>query len=200
MTSLKNRYPKWLPYPTSWLRSIVTVLILGPIGVLLSFLGFWFGSFTLLFSNSGTLAPISIAIFLTIGIGFTMIPIALMTCAHHVVMLIFYPQSISPDRPWWQPGWISWREGITGVVVISVSFAIAFLLLLLYRSDLLTTYNTLTASERDILFKVGTALWIAAAAYLYHWDYLVRDKRQKERQAKLSQNAPFRRDSDADNS
>jgi hypothetical protein len=198
MNFLKNGYPKWLPYPTSWLRAIATVLILGPIGVLLSFLGFWFGSFTLLFNNSGAFAPMSILIFLTIGIGFTMIPIALMTYAHHLVMLIFYPQSISPDRPWWQPGWISWREGITGVVVISVSFAIAFLLLLLYRSDFLTTYNTLTVTERDILFKVGTAVWIAAAAYLYHWDYLVRAKRQKQRQAKLSQNAPSRREPDSD--
>ena len=189
MSFLKSGYPKWLPYPTSWLRAIVTVFILGPIGVLLSFLGFWFGSFTLLFSNSGVLAPVSIVIFLTIGIGFTMIPIALMTFAHHIAMLIFSQKSISSDRPWWQPGWVSWREGITGVMVISISFAIAFLLLLLYRSDLLTVYNTLTASERDILFKVGTTLWVVAAAYLFHWDYLVRAKRQKKQQAKLKRNA-----------
>jgi hypothetical protein len=194
---MKNLYPKWFPYPSSWLRAIVTILILGPIGILLCILGFWFGSFALLFGGFGGTSPWGLVAFWTIVLGFMLVPVTLITYIHHLLTLVFSPQSFPEDRPRWQPRWISWQEGITGVITIGVSFAIASFFVFLYRPDLLSAYNTLAPTERNFIFKVGTGIWIAAAAYLYHWDYLVRDKRKLKQQAKIRQKLSERSDDEA---
>lgn len=180
IAKLKKLYPKWIPYPSSWLRAVILILVLGPTGTLISLLGFWGGVETLLAGSTGDLLLSGVFQCLAIAALVLLLPIAILAYVYHVLTLILNAKSISAKHPRGFPTWRSWREGLTGVIVMGLSLSLSILVVLWYRPDLLGDRDFMTQSEKETIAAFGASIWFISAAYLYQWDYLVREKRSRQ--------------------
>lgn len=182
---LKRFYPQGFPYPCSWLRTLVLISVLGPTGSLISVLGLW-GSFgTLLAIGTGDLALPGVPILLGISTMVLLLPTTILAYVYHVLTLIFNAKSISAKHPRGFPTGCSWREGLTGVIVMGLSLTLSLLVVLWYRPDVLADRDGMTALQQESIATFLGIIWVISAAYLYQWDYVVRQKRsQKQKKTK----------------
>lgn len=186
IAQLKKLYPKWIPYPSSWLRTLVLILVLGPTGSLISVLGLW-GSFgTILGGSTGDIPLPGVPVLLAIAALVLLLPTTILAYVYHVFTLIMDVKSISAQHPRGFPTWRSWREGLTGVVVMGLSLTISVLVVFWYRPDLILDADGMTQSDREAFVTFVTSIWLISAAYLYQWDYLVRKKRARKAKSRKS--------------
>ncbi|RMG14450.1 MAG: hypothetical protein D6728_02645 [Cyanobacteria bacterium J055] len=179
LAKLKKLYPKWVPYPSSWLRTFVTLLVLGPTGILISVFGLW-GSLGTLFGGSTGNVPLpGVPIRLAVTALVLLLPTTILAYVYHLFTLILNAKSISVQHPRWFPTWRSWREGLTGVIVMGLSFTVAFLVVSWYRPDLVINSDAIAETDQETIATFLTLVWLISAAYLYQWDYLVREKRAR---------------------
>jgi hypothetical protein len=183
---LKKLYPKWIPYPISWLRTLVLILVLGPTGSLISVLGLW-GSFgTILGGSSGDIPLPDVLILLAIAALVLLLPTTILAYVYHVFALIIDAKSISAQHPRGFPTWRSWREGLTGIIVMGLSLTISVFVVLWYRPDLIGNPDLVTQSDKEEIATFLGIVWLISAAYLYQWDYLVRKKRTRKQKKRKS--------------
>jgi hypothetical protein len=205
---VQKLYPKWIPYPSSWLRALLLILVLGPVGSLMATLGLW-GSLLAVFAGStGSIALPAVYAGLASGVAVLFIPTLILAYVYHIFTLIFDATSLSKNHPRQFPTWSSWREGLLGVIIMGVSISIAFAVLFWYHPYLLTDRHwvesyfwedrssripirfLLTKEEQEEIVAFWATIWLGSSAYLYQWDYLVRQKRdrQQKRQKALTEN------------
>jgi hypothetical protein len=191
IAQLQKLYPKWIPYPISWLRTLLLILVLGSLGSLISVVGLWTILWTFFESSIGAITPWNACINLAIVAAFLLIPTTVLAYIYHIFTLIFDAQSLSAKHPREFPTWQSWREGLTGVIVMGISISIAFAVCLWYHPHVLFSRKFLTRAEQEAIINCFAIAWVIAAAYLYQWDYLARQKRQRQqnRRKSLAQNA-----------
>lgn len=185
-SKLKSLYPKWFPYPISWLRVFLSILVLGPMGLSLTMVSFWLGTeflwlgITDIFNAFGVVALLSI---LALVIVF---PIILLTYTYQILTIAFNARSLSPHLPRWIPSPSSWQQGITATLVVGFSSLICILLLCWYRPDLMLGEESWRHAQFDRIAEGMIPIWFVVAAYLHHWDYLVRQTRAKKRRRKVN--------------
>lgn len=164
-------YPSWFPYPRSWMSAIFLSAIAGGLSTAatkIAEIGYY------LAKNSPRLD----FLFLVFA---TLSPILFIAIAHHWLNIIL--DRVVPDNQsarntdiGFVPGILSWWEGLYGWVVITLSLIVTlgvlgFLFPHFNPFDYLSNWHKL-----DKFFSLQTLFWIAIAAYLYQFEYFVRQR------------------------
>lgn len=165
-------WPVWLPYPISWARAFANLFVASVIGK---------ASSTALMDairdgeidDPGELMAV-VTVLAVVSLLFHFLFIVL---GHHCISKLVLQRSA------WFPGWLSWREGLTGFVVLVLqSMGTGFFVFYL-------AVMVMPRTEEQVRLFVGLvgAGLLAISAYLYHYDFLVRERRAARKIAKRSQ-------------
>jgi hypothetical protein len=147
-------YPKWFPYPVCWLKSLTLLVYLG---LTLRVTVFW--------GAVGTIASYDP---LPTVLGMCL-PFVLLAVTHHICIA-------AKSKSDWLLRWSSWQTAINAVIVAVAAILFAFAIVLPFCDD---PYHP---SQEVINWFMGLTWFFAA--YLYHYDYLVRQARKRRRLAK----------------
>lgn len=164
-------WPVWLPFPISWVRSLANLFVFSAVTHT--------ATHSLLNSlregeSSGVLwSKLQIHTLICLLLHFFC-----MVLGHHCVVR----RLIDKQDAWW-PGWLSWREGVNASIVVVVELMGTGIFILFLG----TVFPPQTIEQKRIFIGlIGFAL-VTIAAYLYHYDFLVRRHRAAKLAAKLSQ-------------
>lgn len=162
--SKKSFWPRWFPYPISWIKAFVLLFLFSLTIWLLYFLGLW----TMLISE--TFATIKPLLGFLIAIPF--IQVILIAYFYHIFGI--WKKYITLPRKWPRcfPTWISWREGINGIIIIIIStlFSILIMMPWIYYHR-----NNVYKINNPKIAEIITLIWFVSSAYIYHYDYLIRE-------------------------
>lgn len=159
------KYPKWFPYPICWVKSLALLIYLG---LSLRVAVFW--------GMLGTAIGIQHRALLLV----LLLPFVFLVVIHHICIG-------AKSKRHWFPSWCSWRTALNAMIVGSLAFTLAILIFYPLSSEFASQtsrYHFLTQQEFD-----NDAVWYAVialtvAAYLYHYDNLVRQSRKQKKLAK----------------
>lgn len=171
----KNMYPSWFPYPRSWMSAFFLSIIAGGLSTASSKIA-EFGFY--LARHSPRLD------FLFIVLA-ALSPIFFIAVAHHWLHIIIDrltpdTQSVPNTEIRYFPGMISWWEGLYGWVVITLSLMIT-VGLLGFLFPYFNFYRFISDWHKiEKFFAPQTLFWVAVAAYLYHFEHLVRQRLSTE--------------------
>jgi hypothetical protein len=168
----KLKWPKWIPYPVSWLNALV---LAGLMVLYVSFIRSLFAetimalAYPLPFRNlTGYPRPYTGLLSLLLLVFIVILPVVWIALVHHCLHLLltrFLPavQSpiIGPTRGWF-PGFMSWWEGVWGLCVTVAGIFFGITLAAMFAD----------ASLEQVTRIVAVA-WFFCAAYLYQLFYLV---------------------------
>jgi hypothetical protein len=145
-------WPLWLPFPISWARAGANVAVFSAVakGVIQS---------ALEVDEPEDIIPIVLA-----GL---LLHFAIIVLGHHCITKLINKKSA------WFPGWLSWREGINGSIVLVVELLSTSLFVVFLA---VTIDSTESEAGRIFVLRV-LAFFFIVAAYLYHYDFLVRQRR-----------------------
>ena len=196
-----NRWPIWFPYPSSWIRTLVLVMVAFP-GAGLIVIGF--GGIML----SGIINDP--ALFIFFALFCILLPTIFLAFIYHFCWFIWRKKPGANNSFRWLPGANSWWESFYGVIVIGLSFitiltlvaGFAFLFCQLFHqtgeelagcmggatgraagSIFSSTDTFWEFSDRSVVVikdrdsfavKPWFVLWLIIAAYLYQAEYLIR--------------------------
>ncbi|WP_413198949.1 hypothetical protein [Nostoc piscinale] len=179
-------WPIWFPYPSSWIRAFILVIlafpgtnliIFGLVGIIISILG-----------NS----PGLLIFFIFSGL---LLPTICLTFLYHIFWFFWQKQELNRKLPKWMPNLNSLWEGFYGSIVMALSFLIiltiftqvAFSACHTYygiSSELsrcagrLTGYTTRTMlnsiESNSFIDRYWFIIWIITASYLYQIEYLAK--------------------------
>ena len=173
--SKKSRswWPAWFPYPSSWVRAFLVMMLIALLGVSLRFTGFWG---LVISSTSGNVIP-----FLFLGlIGFSA-PFLLVAYTHNFIW------KKAPVRwPHWLPSPASLKEGLTAMIVMVVSIAADLITLVPFMACALRGDQFVCSPLTDAQTTLATTVLFVSAAYLYQYDYLVRRRRSHRKQQRAT--------------
>lgn len=170
---IMDNWPAWIPYPTSWFSAAFLTLLTGGLAASVSFV--W--------QLALFLARISPRLGLLFGAVAILSPVILIAIMHHLLQLIldrFFPETQIPGMIGSQsvlPGLMSWWEGLYSWLVIIISTLVAtailgaFPLSLSFLNDMMHWWD-----QARPLFRISTLVWVVIAAYLYHFENLVRQR------------------------
>lgn len=169
-------WPKWFPYPSSWLRTLALLLW---IAVVLRITGFW--SLVL----GGTLAVITERLELLLsflGLGL-IVSVLVLSYLHH-----FLFGKSPPQYPEWLPSPSSLWEGFYAPIVMLVAFVPVLIILVPFLIPN-CSYTTperieycLELTGRELanyeygMAQIGAFIWFTSALYLYQAEYLIRQR------------------------
>jgi hypothetical protein len=166
------KYPKWFPYPSSWLNALLLSLLAGMnIYVIASV--FIAGSVLAQLANRPDwLIPV---------ISLTLLsPIVAIAIVHHVIHLglsRYCPSLQAPEIGTVKgvmPNLMSWWEGIWGCAAIVIASVVTILIGWLIHPLFSIDYqSTLPNGDSEKFFGCVALVWLTCAAYLYHCFYLV---------------------------
>ncbi|ALF53999.1 hypothetical protein ACX27_15985 [Nostoc piscinale CENA21] len=179
-------WPIWFPYPSSWIRAFILVLlafpgtnliIFGLVGIIISILGNSPG-LLIFFLFSGLLLP-------TICLAFL----------YHIFWFIWQKQELNRKFSKWTPSLNSLWEGFYGSIVMALSFLIILTIFtqvsfsachtyyeisseLSRCAGRLTGYTTRTMlnsiQSNNFIDRYWFIIWIITASYLYQIEYLAK--------------------------
>ncbi len=196
---LQKLYPKWIPYPGSWLKALLAIAVVGPVGTVLATSGLWASLLAVFAGSVGAIQLSGVYAGLAIGAAILLVPTVILAYVYHILTLIFDADSLSKKHPHQFPTWLSWRQGLLGVLIVGVSISIVCAVVIWYHPyffpdrDFVYLYDAygkqgwypifrrslLTDDDLDEILTVFAAIWLTSAAYLYQWDYVVQQKRQR---------------------
>jgi len=170
---MKN-WPAWIPVPNAWMSAVLLVLLTGSLAFVVRLIwqmGYFMARF---------LPPVAISF----GVLALLSPIVIIAIFHHLLHLFldrFFPETRSPEMDrdlGWFPSLMSWWEGLMGWSVILLAtlttLGIVSPFLPSWRS-LYPLYSMFLAWDKThYLFKIPTVVWVIVAAYVYHFEHVVR--------------------------
>ena len=160
------KYPKWFPYPLCWVKAIALFAYLG---VAFRISLFW----GIISVASGVKSEALLVVLF--------LPFLLLAIVHHIC--------IGAKSKWhWFPNWCSWRTSINALIIGLLACLIAVLIFYPLSNEFssqILDYDLLTQQELENDAVWYTIIALIIAAYLYHYDYLVRQRRKQKRLAKM---------------
>ncbi len=168
---MKN-WPIWIPYPNAW-ASGFTLLVMREVFLANSQ---WLST---LVSWVSRIMPQKFVPLLLLGVILT--PIGLVAIAHHTLHSIlnqYFPESKAPESEQVKgffPGLMSWWEGLySWLVILLASIITVPLAIAILQPDQLSSFWLWLLNTRPF-FSPVSILWLLIAAYLYHFEGLVRN-------------------------
>lgn len=162
--SKKSWWPVWFPYPIAWLRTLMLLGVQTLLVGLVRVAGVW-GVILSAIGGDANFTALSILITLAL-----LLPFILTAYLHHFLF------GKSPAKwPKALPSPSSLREGGTALAVFLFAWIIDIVLILPFALEC----SSPACENYEILINTAVGLWILTATYLYHWDYLIRQKRQE---------------------
>jgi len=169
---MKN-WPSWLPNPNSWLSALVLIVLLGGFLAAIPWL-------MLLLQFISHFSPkLAISLWFCAYLS----PIVFIAAIHHLSHKLldrYFPQTRSPAMDkveGWLPSLMSWWEGLYGWLAIVLALLVSNALLIVFSpTSPLANPHLLdfTATQMDGKFLLTTLVRLVCAAYLYHFESLVR--------------------------
>lgn len=169
---MKN-WPSWIPNPNSWLSAIVLIVLISGFLAATPWL-------VLLLQFIGQFSPK-----LAMGLWFCayLSPIALIAAIHHASHQLldrYFPQTRSPATDkveGWMPTLMSWWEGLYGWLTIVLALFVSNALLAVFAPSSLfanSHFLDFSTTQMEGQFVILTLVRLLCAAYLYHFESLVR--------------------------
>lgn len=169
---MELKWPVWLPYPINWVRALVNLFVASAIGK----------SASVALADAIRDGEIDepgelMAVITVLTVTCLLFHFLLIVLGHHCITKLVHRHSR------WFPRWLSWREGLNGFVVLVVqSLGTGIFIFFLAATFAPRTEEGM----RTFVGLVGAGL-LAVSAYLYHYDFLVRERRAVRKAAKRSQ-------------
>ncbi|NJR61885.1 MAG: hypothetical protein HC769_25485 [Cyanobacteria bacterium CRU_2_1] len=171
------KYPKWFPYPSSWLNAILLAFLTGLVGYVMQGL-IWTG-----FGMSVMVdAPEPVIIMSVVAI---LSPIVVIAAVHHIIHLFltqFAPKLQAPEigkTTGLFPGLFSWWEGLWSWMTMMVSILMCLIIMILAHEGFNVSFDKNSVnSEVDIERLSGFlgCIWLTITAYLYQFTYLAEQR------------------------
>lgn len=164
--------PNWIPNPNSWMSAILLILLVRGIAVVIR----------IIFQYGYSLMEISPKLRILLYFSALLSPILVIAVAHHVLHMFldrYAPTSRSPGMNTAEgllPTLMSWWEGFYGWMAIALALAVSTMIEIIFSSSFNSLYGLLRWWDelRDLL-TLPTLYRVITAAYLYQFEYLVRN-------------------------
>ncbi|HEY9672985.1 MAG TPA: hypothetical protein V6D11_16195 [Waterburya sp.] len=167
-----RNWPTWIPNPTSWMNAILLILLVRGIAV----------AIRIIFEYGYSLLEISQKLRIFLYFSALLSPILVIAVAHHLLHLFldrYAPSSRSPGMSTVEgflPTLMSWWEGFYGWMAIALAIVVSFMIEILFSRSYNSLYELLAWwDELKDLFTLPTLYRVITAAYLYQFEYLVRN-------------------------
>ncbi len=173
--SKKSRswWPAWFPYPSSWARAFLIMMLIAFLMVSLRFTGFWGLAMSAI---SGNVVP-----FILLGLAGFLAPFLLVAYTHNLIW------RKAPARwPQWLPSPASLKEGLTALIVMVVSIAAGLVTLIPFMQCAIFADEVVCPPLPEAQTTFATVVLFVSAAYLYQYDYLVRRRRSNRKQRRTA--------------
>jgi len=188
-----NTWPKWLPYPISWIRALgltyaLSVLVKSQFPV----------------RQSDSVVAVLIAAWITVPFLFTFFHWVIASVARFLLTHLPAHPKIAPVRQYLTDRWSGsershWREGLNAFIITFVAFVVSFLVV----SFLTPVPSKTEASEygsyllrRNVLrlrLDIIPIGMLVVSAYLYQYDLWARHRRSVKSAAKAKTQEPTKR-------
>ncbi len=167
-----RNWPTWIPNPTSWMGAILLILLVRGIAVVIR----------IIVEYGYSLLEISPKLRIFLYFSALLSPILVIAVAHHLLHLFldrYAPSSRSPGMSpveGFLPTLMSWWEGFYGWMAIALAIVVSFMIEILFSRSYNSLYHLLAWwDELKDLFTLPTLYRVITAAYLYQFEYLVRN-------------------------
>jgi hypothetical protein len=170
-----RNWPAWIPNPTSWMSAILLILLWRGIGVVIR----------IIFQLGEPLMAISPKLKFVLYFAALLSPILAIAVAHHFLHMAldrYAPASRSPGMSRVEglfPTLMSWWEGFYGWMAITLAMAVSVMVQIIFLPSLPSSgffYDVLAWwDELRDLFTLPTLYRVITAAYLYQFEYVVRN-------------------------
>ena len=164
--------PDWIPSPTAWMSSLLLILLMRGLAVLIR----------IIFQMGEPLLAVSPKMRIVLYFAALLSPILIITIAHHLLHIIldrFYPNTRSPEistNVGQLPSLMSWWEGFYGWMAIALAMVVSSMIQVISLPSSHSFYDMLGWwNELKDLFTLPTLYQVITAAYLYQFEYLVRN-------------------------
>ena len=167
-----RNWPSWIPNPNAWMSAILLILLWRGIGVVIR----------IIFELSEPLMAISIKLKFLLYFLALLSPILVIAIAHHLLHLFldhYAPSSRSPGMSkveGFLPMLMSWWEGFYGWMAITLAMVVSIMIEIIFSPSPNSLYHLLAWwDELRDLFTLPTLYQVVTTAYLYQFEYLVRN-------------------------
>lgn len=167
-----RNWPAWIPNPNSWMSAILLILLVRGIAV----------AIRIIFQYSYSLMELSPKLRILLYFLALLSPILVIAVAHHLLHIFldrYAPTSRSPGMNTAEgilPTLMSWWEGFYGWMALALALAISSMIEIIFSSSFNSLYHLLGWwDELRDLFTLPTLYRVITAAYLYQFEYLVRN-------------------------
>jgi hypothetical protein len=169
------KYPKWFPYPSSWLNALLLAGLTGTSGYIIKIM--------FLDSLEMSMRSRNVGAFILIGDIAVLSPILIITFIHHLLHSLtsrYAPSLQAPEIGSVKGGFptlFSWWEGLLGWTVMSISLLITLIVgtLIYFTVGLSLEFSQILGKDAAFQLSMG-GTWLTCAAYLYHCFYLVEQR------------------------
>lgn len=169
------KYPKWFPYPSSWLNALLLAGLTGTSGFIIKIM--------FLDSLEMSMRSRNVGAFLLLADITVLSPILIITFTHHLLHCLtsrYAPTLQAPEIGQVKGGFptlFSWWEGLLGWTVMSISILITLIVgtLIYLTVGLSLEFSKLLSQDAAFQLCIG-GTWLTCAAYLYHCFYLVEQR------------------------
>lgn len=166
-SSTKSRWTAWFPYPSSWLKSCASILLLLGVTAIVRIMVYWGFPVARILSDVQE-DPTPVITFL-VSVGF-ILPTILISYVHHITFGKYHSR-----WHYWLPTAKSLWIGVYGWFVIILSTVFSFILVIPFvdrYSSLQSPNYSFTETEATWL----SVIWLITAAYLYQAEYLLKHR------------------------
>jgi hypothetical protein len=167
-----RNWPAWIPNLNAWMSAILLILLVRGIAVVIR----------IIFQYGYSLLEISPKLRILLYFVALLSPILVIAVAHHVLHMFldrYTSGSRSPGMTRAEgllPTLMSWWEGFYGWMAIALAIVVSFMIEILSYPTPNSFYNLLAWwDELRDLFTLPTLYRVITAAYLYQFEYLVRN-------------------------
>jgi hypothetical protein len=166
------KYPKFFPYPSSWLNALLLAGLTSTSGYVVNALYGEAFKAALETRSGGTIIVIADLALLS--------PTLIITFAHHWLHLLLSRHAPNLQAPevghvkGYFPTLFSWWEGLLGWTVMTLSLLVTLIIGIINYVTLGLGLELMQLMQREhaFIFCMG-GTWLTCAAYLYHCFYLV---------------------------
>ena len=167
-----RNWPNWIPSATAWMSAILLILLVRGLSVVLR----------IIFQQGESLMAISPKLRIILYFAALLSPILVIAVAHHLLQIVldrYFPNTRSPEISsdlGQLPTLMSWWEGFYGWMAIALALAVSSMIEIIFSSSFNSLYDLLGWwDELRDLFTLPTLYRVITAAYLYQFEYLVRN-------------------------
>ncbi len=167
-----RNWPAWIPNPNSWMSAILLILLVRGIVVVIRIIG----------QYGYSLMELSPKLRIILYFSALLSPILVIAVVHHLLHMFldrYAPTSRSPGMSNTEgllPSLMSWWEGFYGWMAIALAMLVSLMIEILSSRSYSSFYEMLAWwDELRDLFTLPTLYRVVTAAYLYQFEYLVRN-------------------------